>query len=385
MVPADGVALQGPGAWEDLLASGEAAQDWQDVAVAASAPAFLLSTSGTTGRSKIVVWSHATLAALHLAAAPRGIARGEVFPLITPFMHGAGIYYLLNALTQRATAALVETFDAGVVLDVMQAQSCTSVFGLPFMCGALAEEQAARPREITALRSATVAGDTCPGEVEERFSAVFGLPLLSFWAAAEDVGATVPSERVGPFMQLIPQAHARVVDGDGADVASGQVGELVIASPTTVPGYWGEHGEVTALAEGVFRSGDLVRDQGEGVLQYAGRLKDLIVRAGSNISPGEVEEALRKHRAVIDAAVVGLPDAQLGQRVGALLVLDEAAGVAPQQVLADVGQSLSAYKVPERVVQVDSIPRNALTKVDRAASARTLEEQSSAPPAGAHA
>lgn len=333
-----------------------------DVAPDPDAPAILLSTSGTTGRSKIVIWSHRTLANLHLSAAGRGVEAGDVLPLLTPLMHGAGIYFLLNALTEGAVAVLVRHFDAGTILDTMARHRVTSVFGLPFRCDALVHEQRSRPRDVSALRVATVAGDVCPAEVETAFEQVFRVPLRSFWAATEDVGATVADSRVGPYLRVLPEAMVRIVGG-----------ELVIRSPTTSPGYWESETDITPMPADGFHSGDLVREVGPGLFRYVGRKKDLIIRGGSNISPSEVEDALRVHPDVIDAGVAGVADAEWGQRVGALVVLRESAGEGSvRAVVASVRGRLAGYKVPERVVVVDSIPRNALTKVDRAKVSETL-------------
>jgi acyl-CoA synthetase (AMP-forming)/AMP-acid ligase II len=132
----------------------------------------------------------------------------------------------------------------------------------------------------------------------------------------------------------------------------------------------------------VFRTGDLARELSPGLLQYVGRAKDLIIRGGSNISPQEVEEVLRAHPHVIDAGVAGYPDDLLGQRVGALLVLADRPSPVPsaEEIRAWAVQRLADYKVPEHITIVDTIPRNALTKVDRAAitAALSAPEQESA-------
>lgn len=359
--------------WEELYGAARVA----DARMGPDAPAFLLSTSGSTGPSKLVIWSHHTLAGLSLSAGGRGIATGDVLPLITPLMHAGGLYFLLNAITQRATVVLVVRFEAGAVLDAMQARGCTSVFGLPFMCAQLARQQRARPRDLATLRRAVVAGDVCPPDVEADFQEVLGIALLSCWSSTEDAGSTNPLERPGPFMRLLPQARATVVDADGAEVPDGQSGEMLISSPTLSPGYWISPTRVQAHQGGVLHTGDLVVRLGPDVLRYVGRSKDLIVRAGSNISPAEVEHALRAHPAVLEAAVAGVADPDLGQRVGAALVLDVEQGLSVGEVLREVGRDVAAYKLPERTVVVNAVPRNALTKVDRAAVARLLDEHGS--------
>lgn len=360
----------GAGAWAELTGSSGA---FRDVGVDLESPAVLLSTSGTTGRSKIAVWSHATLGAFHLTAAAKGITKGDVFEVTTSVMHAGGLYCLLSAVTEGATAVLVAQFDAGAVLDAMERHGCTGVTGLPFMCAELAREQREHPRQITTLRVAIVAGDTCPADVEAQFQDAFAVPLRSAWGATEEPGATVPTEEVGPYMRVIPEARVQVVDEYGAPVRAGQTGEFLVSSPTTSPGYWQSETETTAFSDGVFHSGDLVRQRGPGVLEYVGRVKDIIIRGGSNIAPGEVEEALRRHPEVLDAAVVGVPDPDLGQRVGALLVMAQGATSTPEQVLAHVAEGLAAYKIPERVRTVAEVPRNRLMKIDRDAALTMLE------------
>ena len=165
-------------------------------------------------------------------------------------------------------------------------------------------------------------------------------------------------------MQVLPQASARIVSVQAGDVVRGEVGELLVSSPTTSPGYWDEPGTSALDAHG-FRSGDLVTELRPGVLRYAGRSKDLIVRGGSNIAPQEVEEVLRAYPGVVDVGVAGYPDAELGQRVGAVLVgVDSSTDLTTDLRRWATGR-LASYKVPELVVAVPEVPRNRLTKVDR--------------------
>ncbi|MFD8723528.1 class I adenylate-forming enzyme family protein [Streptomyces sp. NPDC059629] len=338
------------------------------------APAVLLATSGTTGPSKLVIWSHRTLAGLDVSAAERGIRKGTVFSLMTPMTHCSGLYFLLVCLSQDATAVLVRQFTAADVLDQIEQAQVTSVFALPFMYAVLVREQLTRPRTVSTLRHALVAGDVCPPQVETDFERVFTIPLRSCWAATEDVGGIAPSRRSGPYLRLNHGTHVEVVGPGGEQVAQGDVGELVISSPTTSPGYWQGPSDETALSEGAFRSGDLVREVEPGVLRYVSRKKDIIVRGGSNISPHEVEELLRTHPHVADIGVAGYPDPVLGQRVGALVVI---AAPSPGSSLEDELRDwalghLAAHKVPERIRFVSSVPRNAMTKIDRAAVTTTL-------------
>jgi long-chain acyl-CoA synthetase len=362
--------------WTDLFGEPPA----HDIETDPGSPAILLSTSGSTGKSKIVIWSHRTLAALHLSGGGRGIGCGDVLPVMTPVMHGSGAYHLLTALAQRAVPVLIRPFEPGAVLDAMQRHRFTAMFGLPFMCSALAREQRLRPRDASTLRSGFVAGDACPPEIVSGFGRAFGVPLRSFWAATEDVGSTIAPSDPGPYMRIIPEAAVRIVEADGRTAARGSAGEMLISSPTTAPGYWNGPDDYTPMPDGVFHSGDLVREREPGLLEYLGRGKDIIVRGGANISPSEVEEALRSYPGVVDAGVAGVPDPALGQRVGALVVL--AAGT-PRPSIPDVrrwlSERLAAWKLPEHIRAVDAIPRNALTKIDRAAVQREISRRTDPP------
>jgi long-chain acyl-CoA synthetase len=297
-------------------------------------------------------------------------------------MHTAGTYLLFNAVTQGATAVLIRQFDAADVLDAIERDGITTLIGLPFMFAELTREQQSSPRDVSTLRTACSFGDLCPVGVEAEFGRVFRVALRSAWAATEDCGMTILDTRPGPYIKVIPQAHAEVVRPDGRKAGRGEVGELVTSSPTTIPGYWQGPGGYMPLPGGVFRTGDLARELSPGLLQYVGRAKDLIIRGGSNISPQEVEEVLRAHPHVIDAGVAGYPDDLLGQRVGALLVLADRPSPVPsaEEIRAWAVQRLADYKVPEHITIVDTIPRNALTKVDRAAitAALSAPEQESA-------
>jgi long-chain acyl-CoA synthetase len=244
------------------------------------------------------------------------------------------------------------------------------------MCAEISRAQQREPREVSSLSRATVTGDVCPPGVESLFAAVFGLELRSYWAAAEDVGATIAGDRPGPRFRVIPEATFTVVGHDRRPVPVGETGELVISSPTTSPGYWAEGCRIDPLPGGAFFTGDLVSELSDGQLEYVGRAKDLIVRSGSNISPREVEEALTAHPDVVDDAAAGIDDADLSQRVAALLVLRPDAGSSVTDILDEAARRLAACKRPEVVGVVDRIPRNSLTKVDRVAVTRLLEQAS---------
>jgi acyl-CoA synthetase (AMP-forming)/AMP-acid ligase II len=163
-------------------------------------------------------------------------------------------------------------------------------------------------------------------------------------------------------------AQVRLIDENGADVADGEAGELLIRGANIFDGYWNDpQATEESLRAGWYHTGDLMR-RGEGdELWFVSRKKDIIIRGGTNISPVEVEQALvAAHPAVEEAAVVGIPDAVLGQRVFGLVKLaDGTKDAVLSEILRNVATRLASYKVPEGLRIVDELPRNALSKVDR--------------------
>jgi acyl-CoA synthetase (AMP-forming)/AMP-acid ligase II len=240
------------------------------------------------------------------------------------------------------------------------------MIGLPFMFAEMTARQLARRRDVASLRFCLSCGDVCPIGLQQAFPDVFGIPLHSVWGSTE-TGPLLHGLQAGPVSRVAPNLQARLVDDRGAPTPRGEVGELLLRGTGVTSGYWTGPGRIDdPKSDGWFATGDLMR-QGEGDdLWFVARKKDLIVRGGSNISPVEVERVLLAHAAVRDAAVIGVADDVLGQRVAAHVALVSNAGPdALDDVLAHARAQLADYKVPERLTVVGEIPRNALGKIDR--------------------
>src|SRR5258708_1884096 len=188
------------------------------------------------------------------------------------------------------------------------------------------------------------------------------------WGATEVIGSLIFGLQRGPVARIVQDAQIRLIDENGADVADGEVGELLIRGANVFDSYWNDPAATeNSLKAGWYRSGDLMR-RGEGdELWFVSRKKDIIIRGGTNISPAEVEEALVAcHPAVAEAAVVGVPDAALGQRVfGFVKLVSRMKDTVVSEILRSVATRLASYKVPETLETLDELPRNALSKVDR--------------------
>ena len=331
------------------------------------ASAVLLTTSGTTGQPKFVVHTLATLSKTAESLGHWGLDSNQIAALFCPMVHGSGLFTMLACIRFGVPFVLFERFEPDPILDAIERHRCTWIAGLPFMFAALLHQQRSRPRNVDSLRTCLVGGDVCPPQLQDQFSSFFGIPLGSIWAATEACGSLTYGLQPGPVSRIAPGAQVRLVDDNQVPVPRGEVGELVVRGPHVTIGYWAGPGQIKdAPREGWFHTGDLMRQDEKGDLWFVGRKKQLIIRGGSNISPVEVERVLMAHPAVHDAAAVGVPDPDLGQRVAGFVQLaDGAQSVDLNEILAFASERLADYKVPEALEIVDKIPRNALGKIDR--------------------
>jgi long-chain acyl-CoA synthetase len=351
--------------WSNLFGNlnGEPVRRAPDI----GAPAVLLTTSGTTGQPKFVIHTLATLFKAAESFQHWDLDCNQIAALFCPMVHGSGLFTMLACIQFGAPFVLCERFDPDTILDAIERHRCTWVLGLPFMFVALLRHQRARARNVHSLRTCVAGGDVCPLQLQEEFPSYFGIPLRSFWVSTEACGSLTYGLEPGPVSRIVRGAQVRLVDDNHLPVPRGEVGELVVRGPNVTIGYWDGPGRITdAPKEGWFHTGDLMRQDGKGDLWFVSRKKHLIVRGGSKISPVEVERVLMAHPAVYDAAVVGLPDPDLGQRVtGIVQLADSAQSVELSEILAFVTKRLADYKVPEALKIVDKIPRNTLGKIDR--------------------
>jgi acyl-CoA synthetase (AMP-forming)/AMP-acid ligase II len=171
-------------------------------------------------------------------------------------------------------------------------------------------------------------------------------------------------------MRIGDGTQIRLVDDNGNDVADGEIGELLLRAANIFDGYWNDpKATAESLDAGWYRTGDLMRRGENDELLFVARKKDIIIRGGTNISPMEVEQAIAdSHPAVTEAAAIGVADGALGQRIVGFISLAKGANAAVvSEILDNLTTRLAAYKIPERLIVIDALPRNALSKVDRKA------------------
>jgi long-chain acyl-CoA synthetase len=329
-------------------------------------PAVLQATSGTTGQPKFVIHSQKTLSEAAKGFGQMGLGSKEIMLNPFPMIQSPGLAVLDIAIEHGAPVVLFELFDADAMLDAMEAHRVTWYAAMPSHHALLLEAQQARPRDVSSLRFCFSTGDALPPETEKRFETHFGCAVPCFWAATETIGTCVHGLRSGVFRAAIA-TKIRLVDEDDQPVPRGEPGEMLVNSPALALGYWMEPGRVNPVAvDGWYRTGDMVR-QGEGdEYVFVCRKKHLIIRGGTNIAPAEIEHVLAAHPAVRDAAVIGIPDPVLGQRLAGFVTLKDGA---PATVLSDIlaiaAEHLADYKLPERLTILPEIPRNGSGKIDR--------------------
>jgi long-chain acyl-CoA synthetase len=335
------------------------------------APAVLLGTSGTSGTSKLVVHTATTLGATTEASIELGLRGRHTTLNMVPMVHCSGLMVMLSSIRYGARMIVLERFNPDTALDAIASHRCTWVIGLPFMYADMVQSQSMQPRNVTSLKYCASGGDACPMQVQNKFADLFRLPLYSVWAATEVLGALIHGLQPGPVSRMTSPDDVRLVDDNDLPARRGAVGELLIRAPQLTPGYWSGPDRIEdAAPDGWYRTGDLMRQGDKDDLWFIARKKNLIIRGGSNISPLEVEHVLLSHPAVYDAAVVGVPDPRLGQRVAAVVQLVPGAD---NEVLDDIldhaRAQLADYKVPERLLVMGQIPRNGIGKIDRKALA----------------
>jgi malonyl-CoA/methylmalonyl-CoA synthetase len=364
-------------AFEAFLRSGDEAQGKANTlsAPAGDAPAVIGYTSGTTGRAKGALLLHRNLIANITAITTAWRWTPDDRLLLTlPLFHTHGLMVGLHGtLVMGASVDLRRKFDAAETLAALDADPAISLFfGVPTMYGRLVAEAKRRdiPRHLPRL---FVSGSApLSPHLFEEFERLFGQRILERYGMTETgMNLTNPYDgerRAGTVGGPFPGQEARIVDvASRFPLPPGVIGEIEVRGPHVFAGYINRP-DATAEAfdpEGWFRTGDLGWVSDDGYFTITGRARELIISGGYNIYPREVEDALATHPAVAEVAVLGAPDDDLGEQVVAVIV--PKAGETPhaEEIIAYCRERLASYKKPRRVVFVESLPRNALGKVQK--------------------
>ncbi|GAA1792577.1 long-chain-fatty-acid--CoA ligase [Agromyces lapidis] len=373
--------VRGTVRWEELTSS--APIDPHIIAPTVADVALIQYTSGTTGSPKGATLTHANLlvnaaqSRAWVPDVPRGTA---VVYAVLPMFHAYGLTLCLTfAMSMGARLVLFPKFDPELVLKVVKKHPATFLPAVPPIYDRLTKAAAAEGVSLDGIQIAISGAMPLSAEVVEPWEAATGGYLVEGYGLSECspvlmANPVAPNRKAGTVGLPLPSTECRVVDPEqpSNDVAPGTEGELIVRGPQVFSGYWQKPEETEAVfvadPEGGapwFRTGDIVSIDDEGFVRIVDRIKELIITGGFNVAPSEVEEALRSHPDVEDAAVVGLPDEHSGEEVVAVVVLAEGAQFDEKSIRDFVRDGLTPYKVPKRILPADDLPRSLIGKVLR--------------------
>ncbi|HSB86333.1 MAG TPA: AMP-binding protein, partial [Ilumatobacteraceae bacterium] len=343
----------------------------------AEALAAVFATGGTTGIPKGVCYSHRTLSAIignYVALLDHA---DPVFLAAGPLTHVSG-RAALGVMAAAGTTVVLPRFDAGAALAAIERHRVTTMVLPVTMLTRLVAHPLAGSTDTSSLRRVSVGASPVPVDLIKKAIHVFGPVVAQNYGQTEAPmfissmqpsdyfvdGRLVDDARLASCGRPTAFCELRVVDVDGADVAVGDVGEIVVRGNFVMEGYLDDDAATEAAQiDGWHRTGDLGTLDAEGYLTIAGRLKQMIITGGFNVFPAEVEGVLAERPEVYECAVIGLPDADWGERVVAVIELNEGADYDAADVQRFLRARLGGVKAPKELIVVDALPRNANGKI----------------------
>jgi crotonobetaine/carnitine-CoA ligase len=336
--------------------------------------AVLIPTSGTTGRSKLVMQTHRSYAWaglgfpywMELTAADRLMTSLPLFHINAP------AYSVLGSLACGAGLVLLPRFSASGFLDAARRHGATEFNAIGAMLEILMR-QPERPDDADTPLRLCYTGPSPTQEWQEAFERRFGLRVVCGYAMSESPYGliwrhgtrpfgTLGSVRQHPTLGVVNEAQ--VVDEDGAPLPAGETGELLLRNPTVTRGYWGMPQETAAaVVDGWMHTGDLVTVNDDGTYTFVARRKEVLRRRGLNLSPAEVEDAITSHPSVLEVAVVGVPSELTEDEVKAFVVARPGHELSFVDLRAWVGERVSAFKVPRYWQSLEALPRTPTSRV----------------------
>jgi fatty-acyl-CoA synthase len=370
VVALDGAGGDGSLSYDALLSSG--APGWADEPVSLDDPCLIMYTSGTTGRAKGALLTHGNITwnAVNVLV-DTDLSSDAVALVVAPLFHTAALNMLsLPVLLKGGTLVIEPGFDPLRALELIAGHRVSVLFGVPAMYDAMAALPQWADADLSSLRALLCGGAPVPLATIRSYTGR-GLSFVQGYGMTE----------AAPGVLLLDAAHAeskagsagvphfftdvRIVGPELSDVPAGERGEIVVAGPNVMRGYWNQS-EQTAqvIADRTWlRSGDIASADPDGYVYVADRVKDVIISGGENIYPAEVESALRAHPAISDCGVIGVPDERWGEVGRAVVVLRPGAVAGEADVLGFLDGQIARYKIPKSVRFVAELPRTATGKI----------------------
>ena len=380
------ITLETPGEgflfYEDLIANSSdeerfPAADDDDVTI-------IMFTAGTTGTPKGVMLSHDSFSSYILAnveSVDMDFAEKNI--LTVPLHHIAGVQAVMAAIYGGRTLVLQRQFDEEGWMKLVQDEQVNRAMMVPTMLKRLMDQPTFKDYDLSSLQVITYGAAPMPLEVIKkaiaefpgtRFINAFGqtetastitmLPPDDHNISEDDPEFEKKLNRLSSIGKPLPDVEVRIVDEDGGDVPQGETGEIVAKGQRLMKGYWNrEEATKETLRGGWLYTGDLGFWDEDGYIFLSGRARDFIKRGGEMIAPEEVEQIIMSHPGVDEAAIIGIPDIEWGERVRALVVKKPGAEVSMQDVVEHCRPRMAGFKRPEDVIFVDELPRNPMGKV----------------------
>ena len=369
----DANAADTTGSWAAFLESGRTTTvseaDLRTAAIAPDDISDILFTSGTTGAPKGVLATHAqTLEVYERWATAVTLRHGDRCLLVNPFSHTAGYKAgIIACLLRAACMTPVERFDPSPVAELIDRHRITVLIGAPTVFGDLIRVGRALP----AVRLAGTGGATIPvslaGQIRDRLGIAH---VFTAYGLTETIGVVsicppdAPADLISTTVgQCLPGSEIRILDPAGNPLSAGETGEIAVRGPNVMRGYLDDPAATAAVldAEGVLRTGDVGYLDESGYLHITDRLGDMFIVGGFNAYPAEIERILLEYPGIEDVAVIGVPDARLGEVGAAFIVADPAPDTG--DILSWARRRLAGYKIPRHIYFLDALPRNTAGKV----------------------
>lgn len=331
----------------------------------------ILYTSGTTGAPKGALITNRMLFWNSLNTSLRlNLNQHDVSLSFLPLFHTGGWNVLLTPFVHRgAKTILLRKFDPELVLRLCESERATILFGVPTTMDMMAHSPRFSDVNLRSIRYAIVGGEPMPIELIRRWqdkgiAIRQGYGLTEFGPNVFSLNEEDAIRKIGSIGFANFYIDVRVVDAQGADVAAGEVGELLLRGPACTPGYW-RNAKATedTLRDGWLYTGDLVRVDAEGYFYVVGRRKEMFISGAENVYPVEIEQFLRTHPAIREAAVIGVPDVKWGEAGKAFVSLNEGAAVSEDDLRLFCQQGLAKFKIPKQFLFLPELPKGDSGKI----------------------